>query len=49
MEHRIFDAPRPSAAHAAHDPFDDGRALQDRLRVHCFGCGALTVCVKGLG
>jgi acyl-coenzyme A thioesterase PaaI-like protein len=24
-----------------HDPFDDGRALQDRLQVHCFGCGAL--------
>lgn len=26
---------------AAHDPFDDGRALQDRLQVHCFGCGTL--------
>jgi acyl-coenzyme A thioesterase PaaI-like protein len=26
---------------ATHDPFDDGRALQDRLQVHCFGCGAL--------
>ena len=37
----IIDSPRPSAARAAHDPFDDGRALQDRLQVHCFGCGAL--------
>ena len=26
---------------ATRDPFDDGRALQDRLKVHCFGCGAL--------
>lgn len=24
-----------------YDPFDDGRALQDRLNVHCFGCGTL--------
>lgn len=32
---------RPRAFAAAHDPFDDGRALQDRLQVHCFGCGAL--------
>ena len=24
-----------------HDPFDDGRALQDRVQVHCFGCGTL--------
>ncbi|MEP6789898.1 MAG: PaaI family thioesterase [Ramlibacter sp.] len=24
-----------------HDPFDDGRALQDRLPAHCFGCGSL--------
>jgi len=23
------------------DSFDDGRALQDRLQVHCFGCGTL--------
>lgn len=23
------------------DPFDDGRALQDRLPTHCFGCGTL--------
>ena len=41
VEHRIIDSPRPSAPVAAHDPFDDGRALQDRLQVHCFGCGAL--------
>jgi acyl-CoA thioesterase FadM len=27
--------------HAVPDPFDDGRALQDRLPVHCFGCGTL--------
>ncbi len=30
---RVFDA--------GQDPFDDGRALQDRLQVHCFGCGTL--------
>jgi len=35
-----LDAARAGAAAAAHDPFDDGRALQDRLPVHCFGCGA---------
>jgi acyl-coenzyme A thioesterase PaaI-like protein len=23
------------------DPFEDGRALQDRLPAHCFGCGTL--------
>jgi acyl-coenzyme A thioesterase PaaI-like protein len=37
----IIDAPRPSTGGAGHDPFDDGRALQDRLQVQCFGCGAL--------
>ena len=26
---------------AERDPFDDGRALQDRLPAHCFGCGTL--------
>lgn len=26
---------------ARRDPFDDGRALQDRLPAHCFGCGTL--------
>jgi len=31
----------PQAGDAARDPFDDGRALQDRLPVHCFGCGTL--------
>ena len=41
MEHTIFDSPKPGAPDAAHDPFDDGRALQDRLPVHCFGCGTL--------
>lgn len=35
------DFPRPSMTAAAHDPYDDGRALQDRLPVHCFGCGTL--------
>jgi acyl-coenzyme A thioesterase PaaI-like protein len=28
---------------AGRDPFDDGRALQDRLPAHCFGCGTLNV------
>ena len=41
MEPRTIDTPRPGAADAPRDPFDDGRALQDRLPVHCFGCGAL--------
>jgi acyl-coenzyme A thioesterase PaaI-like protein len=41
MERSIIHSPRPGAPGAAHDPFDDGRALQDRLQVHCFGCGAL--------
>jgi acyl-coenzyme A thioesterase PaaI-like protein len=40
-EHSIIDSPRSNAADAAHDPFDDGRALQDRLQVDCFGCGTL--------
>lgn len=39
VEHRSIDS--PSAPDAPHDPFDDGRALQDRLQVHCFGCGTL--------
>ena len=29
------------AAACDRDPFDDGRALQDRLATQCFGCGAL--------
>jgi acyl-coenzyme A thioesterase PaaI-like protein len=33
VQHR----PRPSGV--VHDPFDDGRALQDRLPLSCFGCG----------
>ena len=41
MQHTIIDSARPSAPHAGQDPFDDGRALQDRLPVHCFGCGTL--------
>jgi acyl-coenzyme A thioesterase PaaI-like protein len=41
MEHSIIHSPRPGAPGAANDPFDDGRALQDRLQVHCFGCGTL--------
>jgi acyl-coenzyme A thioesterase PaaI-like protein len=39
--HGVVDSARPNASHAARDPFDDGRALQDRLQVHCFGCGTL--------
>ena len=39
---RGIAAPSKSSARAvSRDPFDDGRALQDRLPVHCFGCGAL--------
>ncbi|MEO7938267.1 MAG: PaaI family thioesterase [Burkholderiaceae bacterium] len=30
-----------SWGNAGYDPFDDGRALQDRLPVDCFGCGTL--------
>lgn len=41
VEHSIIDSPRPNTTDAANDPFDDGRALQDRLPVHCFGCGTL--------
>jgi len=41
VEHTIIDSPPPRTPDAGHDPFDDGRALQDRLPVHCFGCGAL--------
>lgn len=41
MEPNVIDSPRPSAFGPTHDPFDDGRALQDRLAVHCFGCGTL--------
>ena len=41
MEHTIIDSPPPSASDCACDPFDDGRSLQDRLPVHCFGCGTL--------
>jgi acyl-coenzyme A thioesterase PaaI-like protein len=41
VEHTTIDSPRPGAPDAGHNPFDDGRALQDRLPVHCFGCGTL--------
>jgi acyl-coenzyme A thioesterase PaaI-like protein len=41
LEQTIIDAATASASAAAHDPFDDGRPLQDRLPVHCFGCGTL--------
>ena len=41
VEHRIIDSPPPSASACACDTFDDGRPLQDRLPVHCFGCGTL--------
>lgn len=39
--HMTIPALRSSAPDVGHDPFDDGRALQDRLPVHCFGCGTL--------
>jgi acyl-coenzyme A thioesterase PaaI-like protein len=42
VQHTTIDSPRqPSARDASADPFDDGRALQDRLPAHCFGCGTL--------
>lgn len=41
MDSGILDAPRRAATDSPFDPFDDGRALQDRLAVHCFGCGTL--------
>lgn len=41
MTHTPVDSTRFSAPDAARDPFDDGRPLQDRLPVHCFGCGTL--------
>ena len=41
MNPRVTDSPSPGAPASDHDPFDDGRALQDRLQVHCFGCGSL--------
>jgi acyl-coenzyme A thioesterase PaaI-like protein len=37
----MTDPQQASASDAAQDPFDDGRALQDRLPGHCFGCGSL--------
>jgi len=41
MEHHVIDSSTRGLRASVHDPFDDGRALQDRLQVHCFGCGAL--------
>ena len=41
VELTIIDSLPLSAPDAAHDSFDDGRVLQDRLPVHCFGCGTL--------
>jgi len=41
VERSIIESPQPSTSDRSHDPFDDGRALQDRLRVRCFGCGTL--------
>ena len=40
-QHRIVESSLSNPAGVRQDPFDDGRALQDRLQVHCFGCGAL--------
>ena len=39
--HGVIASASQSVPGAVHDPFDDGRALQDRLQVHCFGCGTL--------
>ena len=37
MDHGVIDSARPGSADPACDPIDDGRALQDRLPLHCFG------------
>ena len=42
MDLGILAAAPTAAPDAAFDDFDDGRPLQDRLPVHCFGCGTLT-------
>jgi len=41
VEHKVVDSMQSDSPDAGQDPFDDGRALQDRLQVHCFGCGSL--------
>ncbi len=40
-ERTSVDSQAAGGPASANDPFDDGRPLQDRLRIHCFGCGAL--------
>lgn len=41
MQHKVVDSLRSNPPDTGQDPFDDGRALQDRLQGHCFGCGTL--------
>lgn len=41
MQHNNIGSPGQGRGESKHDPFDDGRALQDRMAVHCFGCGSL--------
>lgn len=41
MQHLFGDASASATGDAVGDPFDDGRPLQDRLPVRCFGCGTL--------
>ena len=41
MQHDTLDSTPQGAVDSEHDPFDDGRALQDRLAGQCFGCGSL--------
>ncbi|HUP06557.1 MAG TPA: PaaI family thioesterase [Caldimonas sp.] len=41
MKDDFSDAATALAGEAAPDAFHDGPALQDRLPVHCFGCGTL--------
>lgn len=41
VQHDAIASTNLPAPGATRDPFDDGRALQDRLPVQCFGCGAL--------
>jgi len=41
MQDTLIDSPRPRSPVAGPASDDGGRALQDRLPVHCFGCGTL--------
>ena len=41
MDHGVIDSARLGSADPTCNDPDDGRALQDRLPVYCFGCGTL--------